>query len=140
MSPFSHLFQQLRLRRGVRQSELAEILGYEQSYISALEIGLKGPPTSEFVEKLVIALSLSHEEQRELEEAVSASQRKIVLNPDCPQDVYWLIKRLRDQINSLHPVQIQLIQQALEIRGSLAVAEPDPIRRIKRRRKEVAAM
>ena len=50
MSPFSHFLHELRLRHQIRQSELAELLGYEQSYISALEIGAKGPPTEEFVE------------------------------------------------------------------------------------------
>lgn len=50
MSPFSHFLHELRLRHQIRQAELAELLGYEQSYISALEIGAKGPPTEEFVE------------------------------------------------------------------------------------------
>jgi predicted transcriptional regulator len=45
MSPFSHFLHELRLQHQIRQSELAELLGYEQSYISALEVGIKGPPT-----------------------------------------------------------------------------------------------
>ena len=51
MSPFSHFLHELRLQHQIRQSELAELLGYEQSYISALEVGIKGPPTDEFVRK-----------------------------------------------------------------------------------------
>lgn len=40
------------MRHGVRQVELAERIGYEQSYISALEAGAKGPPTPEFIDRL----------------------------------------------------------------------------------------
>lgn len=58
MSPFAHLLHNLQMRHNIRQSELAERLGYEQSYISALEIGLKGPPGPDFVDRLIAALEL----------------------------------------------------------------------------------
>jgi transcriptional regulator with XRE-family HTH domain len=140
MSPFSALLHRLRLRHQVRQSELAEMLGYEQSYISALEIGLKGPPTAEFVEKLIHALALSPLEQQELLEAVSGSQRKLILDADTPEDIYWLFNKLREQMNELHPVQIQLIRHALEIRDSLAMREQEHLRRLPRRKREDATM
>lgn len=41
MSPFSHFLHELRMRYDIRQVELAETMGYEQSYISALEVGIK---------------------------------------------------------------------------------------------------
>lgn len=78
MSPFSHFLHELRLQHQIRQSELAELLGYEQSYISALEVGIKGPPTEEFVEKLITALDLPPTAQLELREAIAASDRKLV--------------------------------------------------------------
>jgi hypothetical protein len=62
------------------------------------------------------------------------------LDANSPQDVYWLLKELREQMNGLHPVQIQLIRQALEIRDSLAKREPEQARRLRRRRREVVAM
>lgn len=138
MSPFSHFLHELRMRHEIRQAELAEMLGYEQSYISALETGLKGPPTSEFVDKLIAALELSLEEQKEMREAVEASERKLVLEPDTPRDVYWLLKKLREQVNVLHPMQIKMIEYALDLKGKLLDEQPEPIRRIKRRRKEEA--
>jgi len=140
MSPFSHFLHDLRLRHQIRQSELAELLGYEQSYISALEVGIKGPPTAEFVTKLVHALALSPEVQAELREAVSASDRKLALPADSPQTLYWMIKRLRDQLDNLHPLQVKLIQDALAMRGSLVDPLPEPVRRIKRRRREEVQM
>lgn len=140
MSPFSHFLHELRLRHQIRQSELAELLGYEQSYISALEIGAKGPPTEEFVERLIAALRLPPSEQTQVRVAATASQRKLALPLDSPQDMYWMIQGLREQLDSLHPVQIKIIQDALNLKGSLVDRQPEPLRRIKRRRREEATM
>jgi transcriptional regulator with XRE-family HTH domain len=140
MSPFSHFLHELRLRHQIRQSELAELLGYEQSYISALEVGIKGPPTEEFIKKLITALALPHNEQVELHEIIAASDRKLALSVDSPQPLYWMLKGLREQLDNLHPVQVKLIQDALALRGSLVDPQPELIRRIKRRRREEATM
>ena len=51
------------MRHGMRQGDLAEAMGYEQTYISALEIGSKGPPTDEFIERAIKALQLGDAEQ-----------------------------------------------------------------------------
>jgi transcriptional regulator with XRE-family HTH domain len=140
MSPFSHFLHELRLRHQIRQSELAELLGYEQSYISALEVGIKGPPTEEFVQKLITTLALPPSAQLELKEAVAASDRKLSIPADSPPSHYRMLKELRDQFDNLHPLQVRLIQEALSMRGSLVDPQPEPIRRIKRRRREEATM
>lgn len=140
MSPFSHYLHDLRMRHEIRQSELAELLGYEQSYISALEIGAKGPPTPEFLEKLILVLDMSEGEQEELRQIAEASQRKLALNSDCPPDVFWMLKELREQVNRLHPVQVKMIRDALELKGSFVDPRPEPVRRIKRRRREEVRM
>lgn len=88
MSPFARQLHELRLRHGIRQNELAELIGYDQTYISALEVGLKGPPTPEFVDKVVATLPLTPAEQEELRTAAKASDRKLVLDPDAHPDVY----------------------------------------------------
>jgi transcriptional regulator with XRE-family HTH domain len=140
MSPFSHYLHRLRLDRELRQSELAELLGYEQSYISALEVGSKGPPTLEFISKLVEKLRLSATDQQALQDAVAASERKLVLEGDSPQDVYWMLKELRDQVDALHPMQIKMIRQVLCLKDCLAVPELDSLGRGRRRRREGAPM
>ena len=73
MSPFSHFLHELGLRFEIRQAELARLVGYEQSYISALEVGLNGPPTQEFITRLIQAVALSPPEQLQLRNAVGAS-------------------------------------------------------------------
>lgn len=132
MSPFSDFLKSLRLSRGLRQSELADLVGYEQSYLSALELGTKGPPTEEFVQSLIGALRLTEVEQVPLREAVAASNRKISVPPEAPTEVFWLCHKLRQQIDQLHPAQITLIQTALELplqRNLLALDPPTRIRR-----------
>lgn len=140
MSPFSRCLHELRMRHGIRQSELADLMGYEQSYISALEIGTKGPPTQEFVEKLAQTLELSADQRSKIHEAARASQRRLVLDSDSSTELFLLISELREQLHALHPAQIKLIREALGLKSSLVDWQPEPVRRIRRRRKEEATM
>lgn len=140
MSPFAHYLHELRLKHGIRQTELAELLGYEQSYISALEIGTKGPPTPEFLAKLARAFEMDDPERRELEQIAEASQRKLALDTESPQGLYWMLYELRQHVDKLHPAQVQMIRDILKLKGSLMHSEPEPLRRIKRRRREEATM
>lgn len=79
MSPFAAALYSIRLDRNICQAELSEMIGYEQAYISALEVGAKGPPTEAFVEKLITELNITGEEQARLLEAANASSRKLVI-------------------------------------------------------------
>lgn len=115
MSPFSIDLRVLRDHEGLRQSELAARLGYEQSYVSALEVGTKGPPTHEFVERLIARLSLDAEWQQRLWESYAMSQRKFVLPQQASAEMYRLCHELRMQIEHLHPAQIELIRFALRL-------------------------
>lgn len=132
MSPFSESLHSIRVRHGLRQVELAKLVGYEQSYISALEVGLKGPPTDEFVERLATAVSLTEEEQNALRVAALASQRKLVIEPDAPADIYWLLSDLRGEIEHLTPAQVRMIREVLALRGTMRESR-EPARRLKRR-------
>jgi transcriptional regulator with XRE-family HTH domain len=140
MNPFACLLHSIRMRRGIRQIDLAEMIGYEQTYISALEIGKKGPPTSEFVERLIGALDLSVEERDQLRHAADASQRRLVIDCDMPQDVFWMLKELRDRVSDLTPVEIQMIRQVLKLKESFSDECVEPVYRLKRRRKKEAQM
>lgn len=139
MSPFSELLHSLRLRHDLRQADLAERIGYEQSYISALEIGLKGPPTQDFLARITAAMSLSETEQQELHAAAQASQRKLVIDPDAPPDIYWLLNDLRDEVQNLTSIQVRMIRDVLALRSAMRESRP-PHRRIKRRYREEAPM
>lgn len=140
MSPFARQLHELRIRNGIRQNELSELMGYDQTYISALEVGLKGPPTPEFVDKLAKALSLTPAEESELRVAAKASDRKLVLEPDAHPDVYWMFDALRQRIDGLHPAQARLIRELLNLPDLVDRQELEPMQRLRRRRKLEAQM
>lgn len=115
MSPFSRYLVDLRRRLGVRQGELAKLLSYDQSYLSALEIGQKGPPTPEFVERLAKTLELSEEEQRVLFAAAEASERKLMISPKADEEVFLLLRDLRDKLPLLSAAQVRVMREVLRL-------------------------
>lgn len=115
MSPFATMLNELRTRHDVRQNELAELIGYDQTYISALEIGTKGPPTAEFVDRLVAGLQLSASDESALRAAAAESERKITLDCDAPEEYYHMVAALRRRLPQLHPAQARLTQGLLDL-------------------------
>ncbi|MFM0356732.1 helix-turn-helix transcriptional regulator [Paraburkholderia nemoris] len=140
MSPFAHLLHSLRMRFGIRQSELAALIEYDQTYISALEVGLKGPPPADFVDRIIAALNLPETEQVEMRTAVAASQRKLVIDRDTPQEVYWMLAALRERLPHLHPAQIRMIREIVDFPDTLGQRKPAAIARLKRRKNEEVEM
>lgn len=140
MSPFSQLLYDLRKRYGVRQAELAVMVGYEQSYISALESSLKGPPTPEFVDRLIRALKLPESAQQELHDVMAASHRKLDIAPSAPTDIFLLLRDLRAEVNNLSPSQVRMIRDVINLRKALTEERPAASRRTKHRTNEEARM
>lgn len=132
MSPFSQCLIKLRTSYGLRQGELASLVGYEQSYICALEVGLKGPPTIELVERLCDALSLTSEEKQGLYEALDASQRKFTIDLDAREDIYWMFKDLREQLPELSEAQVRMIRDLVHLRDPQQRRVLKPLRSVKR--------
>ena len=122
------------MRHSIRQVDLADALGYEQSYISALEVGLKGPPSAAFVERLAQAFPLSELELHDLQEAVAASRRMYVLDTEMARDKFHLARRFHDSLAKLTIAQIKLIEGVLELPQWGANTPSDPPRRLRRRK------
>jgi transcriptional regulator with XRE-family HTH domain len=139
MSPFSTVFRDLRIFCGLRQVEFATQLGYEQSYISAIELGIKGPPTSEFIDRLVQRLDLDEEWQKRLLQALDESHRKIVLHSEASEDLYKMFNELRRQLDKLHPAQVELMQLALRLPDLNSKAQEKPSLPPRRQRERQAA-
>ncbi len=116
------------------------MVGYEQSYISALEVGLKGPPTIELVERICDGLSLSPEERQKLHEARDASQRKFTIDLDAREDLYWMLKDLREYLSELSEAQVRVIREIVRFRDPQKPQIIRSMRRTKRHKVEEAAM
>ncbi len=115
MSPFAKYLRSLRLSRGYKQKELAYHLGYEPSYLSALERSEKGPPRRDFIQRLIRGLDLDEGEQTELARTLKASRRQFSLPARASEQEYALLHQLEPQLGRLHPLQLQMIQMALQM-------------------------
>jgi transcriptional regulator with XRE-family HTH domain len=118
---------------------MADKLGYEQSYISAIELGTKGPPSTDFIETLISCLELDGEWQARVAHALEESQRKMILPNEASEDVYRMFNELRRQLEGLHPAQVELIEMALRLPKALAKQSLNrslPPRRVREREKD----
>ena len=136
MGPFATAFRDLRIVCGLRQAEFATRLGFAQSYISAIELGTKGPPAPDFVDRLVERLGLGDDWKARLFDALEESQRKMVLPNEAAEDVYRMFNKLRRQIATLHPAQVELMQIALRLPESMSHNLPVTPSLPRRRRSE----
>jgi transcriptional regulator with XRE-family HTH domain len=125
MSPFAAAFRDLRVFCGMRQADFAAKLGYEQSYISAIELG-KGPPGGEFIDRINERLQLSDTWEARLRAALDESQRKIILPVGASEEMYKLFNELRRQVDTLRPVQLELMQIALRLPDTLTTVQLPP--------------
>lgn len=118
MSPFAEYFHQIRVNHGFRQTELAILMGYEQTYLSAIELDKKGPPNEKFIQRFIEVFRLSDEEAKELFKRAKASNRKLLVSADLKTEAYWLIDELRDRLSSLSNTQISAIRSIISIQDA----------------------
>lgn len=132
MSPFACELLEVRNRLGLLQGDFAKLIGYDQSYVSALESGIKGPPSPEFIETLIAVSGLSDSEAERVRKAADASVRVLEIPRDTPEDAYWMLAELREALPTLHPAQVRMIQDLLEIppgQKQPSAETPQPIKR-----------
>ena len=115
MSPFAIALKTLRLNRNLRQKDAADLLGYEQSFISGLERGLKPAPKNGFINHVAAKYQLTEKEQESLTYAMYQSKRNYSLPKDASLDAYEIFIELEKQINQLGQNQLKLIKLALGI-------------------------
>lgn len=113
MSPFAVKLKQIREARGIKQKDLAHQLGYEPSYLSALERSEKGPPSQDFIRRLVSSLGLTECEQAELGKTIQFSRRQISLPTSASEEEYEFLHLLEPNLGQLRPQQLQLMKLIL---------------------------
>ncbi|WP_063809911.1 helix-turn-helix domain-containing protein [Burkholderia cepacia] len=141
MSPFSERLRALRLRYGIRQKDLAVAMALEQSYVSAIELGTKGPPSPAVVDRLAACLRLSDDEHSSLQEALLLSQRHFTIPHTASADVYRLCSELWHDLDRLTDAQVRVIRDVIAMRQGIGQDVERPIvGRVVRRGKEDAKM
>jgi transcriptional regulator with XRE-family HTH domain len=131
-APVSLFLRDLRLQLGLTQQDLAHSLGYEQTYVSSLELGLRGPST-EFLEKLVVAAGLGREDQLVLKEALRTSNRRFLLSPDASTKTYRFCNDLWNRLETIHPALLEALHLMLNVQDQVTARPRLQPTRLKRR-------
>ncbi len=91
------------------------MLGYEQSFLSALETDAKGPANEEFVKKVIKVFKLNEIETQDLRNSVQLSRRTMQIPRSATRDEYMISHRLNAMLGKLHKEQLQLIDVVLKM-------------------------
>lgn len=116
MSPFAIQLKKIRNERKLQQKTMAELIGCEPSYLSALETDAKPPPQKEKLMRLLKKLKLSSEEEVEILLAADRSRRSIRLPLKAQSQVFEVCHALEDQLPNISHMQLELIAIALRIK------------------------
>lgn len=117
-SLFSTTLKEIRLRRQLKQRDFAVGLGYEPSYISALENDLKPPPQDEKLDALLRKMDLSPTEETLLREAAKRSLRstlRIKVPKTADRFTLEMYEMLQAKLPYISQVQVQMIKFALSV-------------------------
>jgi len=115
MSPFAYQLKKIRTDRQLQQKTMAEMIGCEQSYLSALETDSKVPPQNEKLLQLLKKLNLNSEEETVLIVAAEKSKRSIRLPLKAQSRLFEICHQLEDQLPCISDLQLELIGLALRI-------------------------
>ncbi|GAB3261472.1 helix-turn-helix domain-containing protein [Chitinimonas naiadis] len=124
MSPFSdHLFQ-LRRSRGLRQKDLADLLGIGTSYLCALETGRKEPPSEQQLARMANAMALDQDEFGAFVEVANLSRRSLEIPVEASIDEYQVAHALIRKMGALTREQVGAINLILKIDAKRPLAQP----------------
>lgn len=115
MTPFSKFLLDIRQQRGLRQNQMANLLGFEQSYLSALECGHKAPPKKEKLDHLIQKLALIDVDASELRMAAKASAKTIKIPNKVKIQTQEMCHLLEEALPKISDKQVQIIRLALEL-------------------------
>jgi transcriptional regulator with XRE-family HTH domain len=129
VSPFAELMRTLRVRRGLRQADLAGLLGCNRRSISVIENGEGIGARLDLVGRLGEALALTPQEQAQLIDAARRSQRTYTIPEEAPTKAYDLVNELFERLDRLTALEIDAIRIVLSMHSDRQPAErPTPLR------------
>ena len=108
MTPFAEAVRKLRARKGVTQKEMAAALNVSPAYLSALEHGHRGRPSSGLVQQISAYFNLAWDDVDELKRLAELSHPRVVV------DTAGLSPRATELANRLAEVIGELDEAAIE--------------------------
>lgn len=101
MTPFGRRIREIRAARGIPQKAMAQELGVSSAYLSALEHGRRGRPTSGLVMQICGYFHLIWDEAEELQHLARVSHPRVVIDtaaasPEATELANVLAERIQD--------------------------------------------
>ena len=104
MTPFGLKMRELRRQHNRTQQQQATFLGVSKAYISALETGARGQPSTIFVDQICVWLGLIWDDAEELKQLAGLSHPKPSIDVrGQTADAVYLSNLLAQNIDRLSP-------------------------------------
>ncbi|MFC7735341.1 helix-turn-helix domain-containing protein [Roseomonas sp. GCM10028921] len=118
MTPFGARLRRWRAERGVTLAQMAAAMQVSAAYLSALEHGRRGAPSTGLVHQICEYLGLIWDDADELARLARLSRPRVVLDTaGLPPEVTELANRLADSIRALPPEAVTEMRAVLERSG-----------------------
>lgn len=82
LSKYGQTVRKFRIDRGLRLNHMAVALGYQPSFLSAIETGQKPVPQGDFIARVADYLELTEQEHQELHRAALESTKVVKIQVD----------------------------------------------------------
>ncbi len=114
MTPLGAKLRALREARGISLKEMAAALNVSSAYLSALEHGKRGQPTSFLLHRIIAFFNVIWDEAEELQRLAEISDPKVTIDtggllPEATE----LTNRLRDDIGRLEADDLRFLRDEL---------------------------
>ncbi len=126
MSPFAYQLRKVRTERKLQQKAMAEIIGCEPSYLSALETDAKAPPQKEKLNQFFKKLNLTFEEQTELLITAEKSKRLIRLPLKGNKLLFEICHEFEKQMTKIDDDQLMMIGLGLKLTSKQIIELGEP--------------
>lgn len=114
MTPLGAKLRALRQARGISLKEMAAALNVSSAYLSALEHGRRGQPTSFLLHRIIAFFNIIWDEAEELQRLAEISDPKVTIDTGgLTPEATELANRLRDDIGRLEVEDLKFLRDEL---------------------------
>ncbi|MFZ5791423.1 MAG: helix-turn-helix domain-containing protein [Pseudomonadota bacterium] len=115
MTPFGRRLRELRAQRKLALKHMAAALKVSPAYLSALEHGHRGKPSSGLVQQISAYFNLAWDDVDELKRLAELSDPRVTIDTSgLSPEATELANRLAERIRDLDPATIAEIRRKLE--------------------------
>ncbi|MBE7732621.1 helix-turn-helix domain-containing protein [Devosia faecipullorum] len=119
MTPLGAKLRAMREARGISLKEMAAALNVSSAYLSALEHGRRGQPTSFLLHRIIAFFNIIWDEAEELQRLAEISDPKVTIDTGgLVPEATELTNRLRDSIGRLEAEDLKFLRDEMVKRAS----------------------